>query len=507
MKLKLLKGLLLSTCLCASSFASDTWEYKDWETSIVGDNFVRYITHGSAVWGHEFGFIRSIGQCDAPESLWLTFSTYEDDLNGLEGGTLEATFTVDEQAFQMKLPVLGVQKFTPTMSIAFFTNIAVPSALRQALMNGNEVSVEFVAPQPLVAKFDIPMDTFSLSGITANSTKALDVCQTGPATLSVPPRVTKQELQQAAIQTLQAKRRIPNVPQNLIADQTSCIDPSSYEFVSSITPKMRSNAPTAFFGNYSVSADGRDGSAPYPPITIKNQCHPNSELSVLEVPGTEQQVFKLIVNDGFIYALSNNHSVGGLYDIEQPGVILQVIDIRDLEKAIVVGEMIFDGLVPEMTVSGSTVYITENDWLKVIDVSNPTQPTTIKEHKVDRGEFGTQGIASTGTDLLITSDRKVQAIHPQSGTVQWTLPLVDRPSDIFVAEGYAYVRTNSPSERGAKLLKLSGLKEKPEIVNTLRFAAPLYYLYQHGQFLLDGNRAFAIELGEHDTFITADQAD
>jgi len=199
--------------------------------------------------------------------------------------------------------------------------------------------------------------------------------------------------------------------------------------------------------------------------------------------------------------------VGGLYDIEQPGVILQVIDIRDLEKAIVVGEMIFDGLVPEMTVSGSTVYITENDWLKVIDVSNPTQPTTIKEHKVDRGEFGTQGIASTGTDLLITSDRKVQAIDPQSGNVYWTLPLVDRPSDIFLAEGYAYVRTTSRSERGAKLLKLTGLKDKPEIVNTLRFAAPLYYLYQHGQFLLDGNRAFAIELGEHDTFITADQAD
>jgi len=270
---------------------------------------------------------------------------------------------------------------------------------------------------------------------------------------------------------------------------------------------MRSNAPIAFFGNYSVSADGRDGSAPYPPITIKNQCHPNNELSVLEIPGTEQQVFQLIVNDGFIYALSNNHSVGGLYDFEQPGVLLQVIDIQDFEKVIVVGEMIFNGLVPEMTISGSTVYITENDWLKIIDVSNPTQPSLVKEHKVDRGEYGTQGIASTDTDLLITSDRKIQAIDPQTGTVQWTLPLGDRPSDIFVVEDYAYVRTTSRTERGARLLKLTGLKDKPEIVKTLRFAAPLYYLYQHGQFLLDGNRAFAIELGEHDTLITPDQAD
>jgi len=502
MKLKSLLSLLLSSCLFSASYATEIWEYKDWETAIVGDNFVRYMTHGQAVWGHEFGFIRSVGQCDAPESLWLTFSTYEDDLSGLEGATLSASFTVDGQAFEMNLPVLGVQKFTPTMSIAFFTNIAVSDELRRALMNGNEVSVEFVAPQNLVAKFDIPQDTFSLAGITANSTKAMDVCQTGPATLAIAPRVSNEEMQRAALQQIVARQRIPNTPNNLISDASQCRDPLEYGFVANIVGKMEFNSPVALFGNYLASAEGSDGGSPYPPISISNVCDPKNELKVVDIPGTEQQVFQLIEQDGYVYALSNNRSVGGLYELERSDVLFQVIDVRDLNNAVVVGSLELDGLVPEMALLGSQVFITESDWLKVIDVSNPAEPALVKEHKVDRGQFGTQGIATTDADLLITSDRKVQAINPQTGQVQWTLTLADRPSDIFVEGQYAYVRTKNRAVPGSSILKLTGLKDNPSVIKTMRFADPLYYLYQHDRFLLDGEGTFAIELGDDDTLIT-----
>lgn len=502
MNLKAILSLSLGIILSASSYATETWEYKDWETAIVGDNFVRYMTHGQAVWGHEFGFIRSVGQCDAPESLWLTFSTYEDDLNDLKGATLDAVFIVDGQAFEMSLPVLGVQKFTPTMSIAFFTNIAVSGELRRALKNGNEVSVEFVAPQNLVAKFDIPQDTFSLAGITANATKAMDVCQTGPATLAIPPRVSNEEMQQAALQQIVDRQRIPNTPKNLIADSSECRDSLGYGFVSNIVGKMEFNSPVAFFGNYLVSAEGRDGGSPYPPISISNVCDPKNELRVVDIPGTEQQVFELIEQDGYLYALSNNRSVGGLYELERPDVLFQVIDVRDLNNAVVVGSLELDGLVPEMTLLGSQVFITESDWLRVIDVSNPAEPALVKEHKVDRGQFGTQGIATTDTDLLITSDRKVQAINPQNGQVKWTLTLADRPSDIFVEGQYAYVRTKNRAVPGSTILKLTGLKDNPTVIKTMRFADPLYYLYQHDRFLLDGEGTFAIELGDDDTLIT-----
>ena len=43
-----------------------------------------YFTHGTAVWGHEFGFFKDPNECNA-DTIWLTFSSSEEKVKNYIG--------------------------------------------------------------------------------------------------------------------------------------------------------------------------------------------------------------------------------------------------------------------------------------------------------------------------------------------------------------------------------------------------------------------------------------
>lgn len=171
---------LLTLALTPAALAEDKFTHKDWETDFALDGWVRYITHGTAVWGHEFGFMSPTADC-LHENFWLTWSTYEKGLDAYVGQDVTFELKVDGEPYYVAVPLLRADPFIGKMTLAMFTNYSVTPQLKRALLAGNRVEVKIVAPEAVVAKFDIPFEEFSLSGMTANATKALDVCSNGPS--------------------------------------------------------------------------------------------------------------------------------------------------------------------------------------------------------------------------------------------------------------------------------------------------------------------------------------
>lgn len=54
------------------------WSNKDWSVKFER-NKIFYLTHGSVVWGHEFGFFKAPGACSS-DTIWVTFSSAKDEV-------------------------------------------------------------------------------------------------------------------------------------------------------------------------------------------------------------------------------------------------------------------------------------------------------------------------------------------------------------------------------------------------------------------------------------------
>lgn len=133
-----------------------------------------YFTHGTVVWGHEFGFFKDPNDCNV-DTLWLTFSSSEDKVKDFVGKGVVILFNVDGQDFKVKTPMLNVGTIGLTQ-VMTFTNARAKKSLIDAVANGRYVKVQILEPKKLEALLDIKEDQFGLKGFAAIKKEAESKC-------------------------------------------------------------------------------------------------------------------------------------------------------------------------------------------------------------------------------------------------------------------------------------------------------------------------------------------
>ena len=158
------------------TYANDkSWEYKDWNVN-THDKFVRYMTNGDTVHGHQFGFIKMIENCNT-DLLWISWSTYEDGIDAFKGSDAIIQLRIGETQIQIDVTILSVKNLAHTLKVIGFSNFVAGEKLIQLLNKEQKVEVTIIAPEALVSKLDISTDTFSLSGFRPSMLKAKEFCE------------------------------------------------------------------------------------------------------------------------------------------------------------------------------------------------------------------------------------------------------------------------------------------------------------------------------------------
>lgn len=136
---------------------------------------VFYLTHGSFVWGHEFGFFKNPNDY-RNDILWLAFSSSNEEVKDFVGKEVTVSLNIDGVMLEVELEML----FTGTIGITqvmYFTNWLAGERLINTLAKGRYVEVKIVKPKKLEALLDIKFDVFNLEGFTASRKKAEKMCK------------------------------------------------------------------------------------------------------------------------------------------------------------------------------------------------------------------------------------------------------------------------------------------------------------------------------------------
>lgn len=166
--------LMLLVCAVERSWAEkgalgdESWYVKP----RIGRYF--YITHGAAVWGHEFGFFKDPSNC-AVDTLFLTFSSSDERVKGFEGKDVVISITIDGKAFNVRTPMLSVEAIGITQ-VMMFTNWQADNAMIAAIAKGKRANVTITEPKELAALLDIKDDEFALDGFKDSRAQAMDAC-------------------------------------------------------------------------------------------------------------------------------------------------------------------------------------------------------------------------------------------------------------------------------------------------------------------------------------------
>jgi hypothetical protein len=152
--------------------------YKDWTVDKL-DNLVMYATHGSAVHGHKFGWVKKAGNC-SEDILYLTFSTTHEEKNILDKLKhnrlpIKVSFPeVDGVSHVMMAELLSASDFA-SMKIVTLSNVLKDPVFDLYMDRLHQIEIEIDSPYKYV--FDIPVDYWSLDGYIAAKVKAEEMCK------------------------------------------------------------------------------------------------------------------------------------------------------------------------------------------------------------------------------------------------------------------------------------------------------------------------------------------
>ena len=167
-------GLISCVVSKVSKAENGEWTNKDWSASFRGGK-VFYITHGSAVYGDEFGFFKAPGACSS-DTIWVTFSSAKDEVLNFIGKDVVFRFIVDGRSFKITLNMLTAEKFTEVTKVMMFTNSYAGDDLISILNKGKKLTLKIIEPKELVKYLDIEDDEYSLNGFIATRLKARAMC-------------------------------------------------------------------------------------------------------------------------------------------------------------------------------------------------------------------------------------------------------------------------------------------------------------------------------------------
>ena len=158
---------------------SNEVSYKDWTVDKL-DNLVMYATHGTAVHGHKFGWIKKAGNC-SEDILYLTFSTTHEKnvLDKFKNNRLPIKVTfpeVDGISHVMMAELLSVSDFA-SMKVVTLSNVLKDPVFDLYMGGLYQIEIEIEIDSPYEYVFDIPVDNWSLDGYIAAKVKAEEMCE------------------------------------------------------------------------------------------------------------------------------------------------------------------------------------------------------------------------------------------------------------------------------------------------------------------------------------------
>lgn len=180
----LLIGIFGCTSVQKGSLGDESWTVE------TKGGRVFYFTHGTAVWGHEFGFFK-VDDC-GNDILWLTFSARDEKVKDFEDKDVVVSLEVDGKDFRIKLPMLSTVTIGFT-HVMLFTNWLAGEQLINALKKGRYMKVQILEPKELEELLDIKYDQFGLKGFTASRKKAGKVCKDSLSAMGEKELVKKDE--------------------------------------------------------------------------------------------------------------------------------------------------------------------------------------------------------------------------------------------------------------------------------------------------------------------------
>ncbi len=166
--------------LTFSTQDSNAWgeNHEEWTVTAVKGGF-RFLTHGSVIWGHRFGFIKKRGSCNT-DMLWIIWSTYDKQVLALKKIKATLELTVGGTSIPLTLDMYGPVSLLPGLLWEMaFTNFLAGPKLIEVLSAGDQAIFKVVAPKSLIEVLGVHTETFSLIGFVASRKAARMVCEGG----------------------------------------------------------------------------------------------------------------------------------------------------------------------------------------------------------------------------------------------------------------------------------------------------------------------------------------
>jgi hypothetical protein len=139
---------------------------------------VLYLTHGTNVWGHRFGFLKQAGICHR-QMLNVSLPTFDERIVDSVGSIVIAEIIVDGQRFQRRMRLRSTVPLGGLHIVDLWLE-HIGTGLREMLEAGQQAPVRIVGPASVVSRLDVRAEVFDLNGLTANALKAEEFCEDLP---------------------------------------------------------------------------------------------------------------------------------------------------------------------------------------------------------------------------------------------------------------------------------------------------------------------------------------
>ncbi|HEX8684544.1 MAG TPA: carboxypeptidase regulatory-like domain-containing protein, partial [Ardenticatenaceae bacterium] len=202
------------------------------------------------------------------------------------------------------------------------------------------------------------------------------------------------------------------------------------------------NAPViavdvAVAGSHAYLADQLEG------VLVVNISNPSTPTeSGTYNPPRPRHPNEIVVNGDYGYIADSTIAP----DVEEPTPGLLILDLTDPALPVVVGSIRTPFYIGGLTVAGNYVYLGAHNQLRVIDVSNPTNPTEAGSYTFpdEEGAVSTNDVAIAGDYAYVTSSHGLRVIdvsnpdnmHEVGRTLQGA-------GEIAISGGYAYLSSGS----------------------------------------------------------------
>lgn len=168
--------LLCGPALAAGKQPADGQAYGEWKVDQAGD-MIRFETHGTKVWGHQFGFILKAGNCD-DAIIWVAWSSMKARpaaFKSLHAARL--VISTEEDIVPVDLPLSSAVAVTPDLTVFALTNFDFNERFLDLIQRAKAVKVRVGGPPQLLRLLEVTEETFPVKGYAEARKHAVAMCK------------------------------------------------------------------------------------------------------------------------------------------------------------------------------------------------------------------------------------------------------------------------------------------------------------------------------------------